>query len=132
MKKTLFALLAGLTVMGSAMAQTATAPAPVKDATVMKPAMTAPMAAPAAPKADAAAKMATPKMDAAKTATKPAAAPATAPAAGGGEGKVWVNGKVFHCAGTKYYGTTKKGSYMTLAEAKAQGAHMAKGQTCDK
>ena len=60
------------------------------------------------------------------------AAPATAPAAGGGAGKVWVNGKVYHCEGTKFYGKTKKGEYMTEAEAKTKGAHGVKGQTCTK
>ncbi|MEJ7137550.1 signal protein [Amphibiibacter pelophylacis] len=120
MKKTLFALIAGIALTGTALAQTAMAPA--KDAAMTKPAAMAP-AAPAAPTA---APKAAPSKMAAKT------APATAPAAGGGDGKVWVNGKVFHCEGTKYYGKTKKGEYMTLADAKAKGAHVAKGQTCDK
>ena len=49
----------------------------------------------------------------------------TAPAAGGGEGKVWVNkaSKTYHCPGTKYYGKTKAGEYMTEADAKAKGNH---------
>lgn len=62
---------------------------------------------------------------------KPAVA-ATAPAAGGGAGKVWVNSasKVYHCEGTKYYGKTKAGSYMTEAEAKAAGNHADHGKAC--
>ena len=66
-------------------------------------------------------------------AVKPAA-PATvanpAAANAGGVGKVWVNGKVYHCMGTKHYGKTKQGSFMTEAEAKAQGAHASHGKAC--
>lgn len=66
----------------------------------------------------------------AKSAAKPAA-PATA-AAGGGDGKVWVNSasKVYHCAGTKYYGKTKAGEYMTEADAKAKGNHANNKKAC--
>jgi hypothetical protein len=53
-------------------------------------------------------------------------------APGGGDGKVWVNSasKVYHCPGTKYYGKTKAGAYMTEAEAKAAGNHPVNKKAC--
>lgn len=57
-----------------------------------------------------------------------------APAPGGGAGKVWVNtgsgSKTYHCQGTKWYGTTKHGEYMSEAQAKAQGYHADHGKAC--
>jgi hypothetical protein len=46
-----------------------------------------------------------------------------APAPGGGHGKVWVNTEthVYHKEGSRFYGTTKKGKYMTEAEAMKAG-----------
>src|SRR5215831_8776817 len=53
-------------------------------------------------------------------------------AAGGGPDKVWVNtaSNVYHCSGTRYYGTTKAGAYMTEDEAKAKGARPDHGKPC--
>ena len=46
-----------------------------------------------------------------------------APAPGGGHGLVWVNSEshVYHKEGSRFYGTTKKGKYMTEAEAINEG-----------
>jgi len=53
-------------------------------------------------------------------------------APGGGPGMVWVNTKshIYHCFGSKHYGTTKVGTYMSESDAKAAGAHAAKGKVC--
>ena len=103
------------------------------DAKQVATAPAATTAAPAAPAAIAPAAKAAPAATAPAAKAAPTAMPTTA-AAGGGAGKVWVNAKsnVYHCSGTKWYGTTKKGEYMTEAEAKTKGAHADHGKACTK
>ena len=56
----------------------------------------------------------------------------TAAKPGGGAGQVWVNNtsKVYHCPGTRYYGTTKNGGYMSESAAAAAGDRPSGGKTC--
>lgn len=69
----------------------------------------------------------------AKSSSHPARAD-MAQAPGGGPGMVWVNtaSNVYHCPGSKYYGKTKAGSYMSEADAKAKGAHPDHNHPCSK
>jgi len=50
----------------------------------------------------------------------------------GGRGMVWLNThtRVYSCPGTRFYGKTKAGEYMTEAEARRRGARPDRGQTC--
>lgn len=86
-------------------------------------------AAAAAPAAAAAA-----PAPASKSMAASKSAPAATPAAGGGAGQVWVNTssktKAYHCQGSKWYGTTKEGKYMSASDAQAAGYHAAKGEKC--
>jgi hypothetical protein len=75
----------------------------------------------------------TPKKAKAEKKPRPAASPAPAgrvseeaanpPASGGGHGQVWVNTEtgVYHREGSRFYGTTRKGKYMTEQDAKQAG-----------
>jgi hypothetical protein len=75
----------------------------------------------------------TPKKAKAERKPRPAASPVPAgrtteeaanpPAPGGGHGQVWVNTEtgVYHREGSRFYGTTRKGKYMTEQDAKQAG-----------
>jgi hypothetical protein len=56
----------------------------------------------------------------------------TAPGPSGGTSKVWVNtdSKVYRCPGDRWYGKTKHGSYMSEAQAQAQGVRSDHGKAC--
>jgi hypothetical protein len=73
------------------------------------------------PKSSAAASPAAATGAAAKNRSAEPAANPLAP--GGGHGLVWVNtdSHVYHREGSRFYGTTKKGKYMTEAEAVKEG-----------
>jgi hypothetical protein len=99
----------------------------------------APTAAAAAPGAAAAAPAAAASPASGPTIVKTvapraqASAPGTTPAqAPANPTDVWVNlsTKAYHCPGTKYYGTTKHGKYMSEADAKAAGFHPSYGKAC--
>ena len=64
------------------------------------------------------------------TKTETAATAAVTPAAGGGHGLVWVNTEthVYHKEGSRFYGTTKKGKYVSEADAIKEGDRPSKGQ----
>lgn len=89
------------------------------------------------PAAESAAPTAPAAVPAAATpaATAPAQAaktPPEAPAPAAGSGKVWVNthSKIYHCEGSKFYGKTKEGEYMSEADAQAKGYAANRKKVC--
>ena len=115
------AVIASLTLAAASFAQTApTAP-------TAKTAATTAASTAAAPAATSASNAANSAASTAKTRAKVAAA-------GGSADKVWLNTKsnVYHCFGTKSYGTTKVGEYLSEADAKAKGARADHGKACSK
>jgi len=63
--------------------------------------------------------------------SRPAVAPAQADK-GNPDVKVWVNttSGVYHCPGSRLYGNTKQGQYMTQAEAQEKHYRPAYGKVC--
>lgn len=57
-----------------------------------------------------------------------------APAPVAGSGQVWVNthSKIYHCEGSKFYGKTKKGEFMSEADAQAKGYVANRKKICNK
>ena len=102
------------TVSGGAAAASTPAPAPKAAAKSMPPAApSAPASAPAA------------------TSAPSKSAPASSASQGSpGPGMVWVNldSGVYHYPGTRYYGKTKTGKYLSEADATKAGYHAAKDE----
>lgn len=59
-------------------------------------------------------------------------APAQTEQSGNPDVKVWVNTNsgVYHCPGTRWYGSTKQGEYMTQKKARESGFRPAYGKVC--
>ena len=58
--------------------------------------------------------------------------PVTTQSAGSATVTVWVNTNsgVYHCPGTRWYGKTKSGQFMTQREAQSKGYRPAYGAVC--
>ena len=124
--------LALMSVIGLATACVVQAQSPTpNESPTASPSMPEKTASPSpaeSPKASPKAKP-TPKKAKAEKKARPAARPAPAgrvteeaanpPAMGGGHGQVWVNTEtgVYHREGSRFYGTTRKGKYMTEQDA---------------
>lgn len=65
-------------------------------------------------------------------APSPTAPTRTAPT-GNPDAKVWVNthSGVYHCPGSRWYGNTKNGEYMTQRQAQDKGHRPAYGRACN-
>jgi hypothetical protein len=59
-------------------------------------------------------------------------APSTSALGGRADVRVWVNTNsgVYHCPGTRWYGATKRGEYMTQKQAQGRGNRPAYGNVC--
>lgn len=116
----------------AATAATPAAPAPKPAAAAPVPAAPAPTTPPAKPAAAApvVAPAAAPKAATAPTGAKQYAAEAQAKAQCPTDTVVWANldSKIFHFAGHKDYGHTKKGAYMCEKDALAQSIRAAKDE----
>jgi hypothetical protein len=114
----------------------AESPSPAEKAASPSPAEKAASPSPAGSPAASPKAKPTPKKAKAERKARPAATPAPAapagrtteeaanpPAPGGGHGQVWVNTEtgVYHREGSLFYGTTRKGKYMTEQDAKQAG-----------
>ncbi len=93
------------------------------------------VAAPAPAEAQPAPVATTPAPAPAPVAQPATSAPTAAvPAPAANSGKVWVNthSKIYHCEGSKFYGKTKEGEYMTEADAQAKGFVANRKKICKK
>lgn len=85
--------------------------------------------------APAAKEKATAKAEPADDETEAPAAPAktATPTPAAGSGKVWVNtrSKIYHCEGSKFYGNTKVGEYMSETDAQAKGFVANRKKVCN-
>lgn len=122
----------GLKTWFGASAATASKPSPGKaDKTnAAKPQQTTASTTPAASPSPAPSKSASSSTTASSSPKAPAAPITEAP--GARPGMVWLNSasNVYHCPGTRYYGKTKAGAYMSEADAKAKGGRPDGGKPC--
>jgi hypothetical protein len=120
------ALTAAVIGLGAqaAVAQTTTAPSPMSQGSMSQSSMSGmSMAAPATTKKKH--HMAGHALPASETFSTVASAQAHCP----GDAVVWLNtshGRLFHTAGSKYFGKTKHGSYACKTSALAAGYHASK------